>query len=254
MGGDLTFEKLVKAIQNVHKHFSTQAIRAVNISLTLRNWIVGLYIYEYEQNGLDRARYGEYLLEKLADRLRKAGMKRVDPRELRRYRQLYLTYPQIGEALTPESRAMLPIPDLSIPIREPVVPEFKVNGKTILEKLSFTHLAELIKIDDPVKRAFYEVECIRGNWSVRELKVDAFSHEYIGQLNTYVSWYKKNVMAEDDNPPIGILLCTKKDQTLVEYALAGMDNNLFVSRYQLELPSKEEMQRFLEEKIREVGE
>jgi len=85
-----------------------------------------------------------------------------------------------------------------------------------------------------------------------ELKVDAFTHEYIGQLNTYVSWYKQNVMADGDNPPVGILLCTQKDQTLVEYALAGMDNNLFVSRYQLELPSKEEMCRFLEEKMREM--
>jgi len=87
-----------------------------------------------------------------------------------------------------------------------------------------------------------------------ELKVDAFSHEYIGQLNTYVSWYKQNMMTDGDNPPVGILLCTQKDQTLVEYALAGMDNNLFVSRYQLELPSKEQMQRFLEEKMREMRE
>ena len=62
------------------------------------------------------------------------------------------------------------------------------------------------------------------------------------------------MMAEGDNLPVGILLCTQKDHALVEYALAGMDNNLFVSKYQLELPKKEEIQRFLEEKIREVGE
>jgi hypothetical protein len=60
------------------------------------------------------------------------------------------------------------------------------------------------------------------------------------------------MMSEGDNPPVGILLCTQKDHTLVEYALAGMDNYLFVSRYQLELPRKEEIQRFLEEKLREV--
>ena len=69
-----------------------------------------------------------------------------------------------------------------------------------------------------------------------------------------MSWYKKNIMTEGDNPPIGILLCTKKDHALVEYAIAGMDNGLFVSKYQLELPKKEEMQRFIEEKIREAGE
>ncbi len=86
-----------------------------------------------------------------------------------------------------------------------------------------------------------------------ELKVDEFSHEHIGQLNTYVSWYKQNEMTAGDNPPAGILLCTQKDHPLVEYALAGMDNQLFVSKYQLELPKKEDMQRFLAEQIKEVG-
>jgi len=85
-----------------------------------------------------------------------------------------------------------------------------------------------------------------------ELKLEQFSHENIGQLNTYVSWYKKNIMTEGDNPPVGILLCTQRDHALVEYALAGMDNGLFVSKYQLELPKKEEMQRFIEEKFRET--
>lgn len=83
-----------------------------------------------------------------------------------------------------------------------------------------------------------------------EMKLDGFSHENIGQLNTYVSWYRKNVMTEGDNPPVGILLCTHKNQALVEYALAGMDNNLFVSRYLLILPGKDEMQDFIEEQIR----
>jgi hypothetical protein len=55
-----------------------------------------------------------------------------------------------------------------------------------------------------------------------------------------------------DNPPVGILLCTHKDRALVEYALAGMDNNLFVSKYKLELPSTEEMQPFIEEQARET--
>ena len=86
-----------------------------------------------------------------------------------------------------------------------------------------------------------------------ELKLQQFNHENIGQLNTYVSWYKKNMMSEGDNPPIGILLCTQHDQTMVEYALAGMDNGLFVSKYQLELPKKEDMKRFIEEHIRETG-
>lgn len=83
-----------------------------------------------------------------------------------------------------------------------------------------------------------------------EMKLDGFSHENIGQLNTYVSWYRENMMTEGDNPPVGILLCTHKNQALAEYALAGMDNNLFVSRYLLKLPGKDEMQAFIEEQIR----
>lgn len=86
-----------------------------------------------------------------------------------------------------------------------------------------------------------------------ELKLAEFSHENIGQLNTYVNWYQANMMTEGDNPPVGILLCTHKDHALVEYALAGMDNNLFVSRYLLELPNKEEMQRFIANQMREQG-
>ncbi|MBN1969657.1 MAG: DUF1016 family protein [Candidatus Delongbacteria bacterium] len=85
-----------------------------------------------------------------------------------------------------------------------------------------------------------------------ELKLQGFTHENIGQLNTYVSWYKENVMLKSDNPPVGILLCTDKDHSFVKYALAGMDNNLFVSKYQLELPKQEEMQKFIDEKLKEL--
>jgi hypothetical protein len=78
-----------------------------------------------------------------------------------------------------------------------------------------------------------------------ELKVDEFTHEHLGQLNTYVSRYRQNEMTPGDNPPVGILLCTQKNHPFVEYALAGIDKQLFVSKYQLELPKREEMQRFL---------
>lgn len=85
-----------------------------------------------------------------------------------------------------------------------------------------------------------------------ELKLERFSHENLGQLNTYVSWYRAHMMTEGDNPPVGILLCSDKYHALAEYALAGMDNQLFVAKYQLELPKKEEMQRFIDEQLKEV--
>jgi len=68
-----------------------------------------------------------------------------------------------------------------------------------------------------------------------------------------VSWFKRNIMAKGDNPPVGLLLCTRKDHSLVEYALADLPNRLFVSKYQLELPSREQIQQFLDAQLKEVG-
>ena len=85
-----------------------------------------------------------------------------------------------------------------------------------------------------------------------ELKNDAFRHENISQLNTYVSYYKEYQMSEGDQPPIGILLCTQKNHEMVKFALAGMNNSLFVSRYQLQLPPREEIEAFLQQAIAEL--
>lgn len=78
-----------------------------------------------------------------------------------------------------------------------------------------------------------------------ELKNDEFKHEYLSQLNAYVSFYRENEMNEGDNPPVGILLCTRKGEKMVEYAIAGMSNRLFVSTYMLQLPDKTSLEKFL---------
>ena len=74
----------------------------------------------------------------------------------------------------------------------------------------------------------------------------------LGQLNAYVGYYKKNEMAEGDNPPVGILLCTDKGSQMVEYALSGMDNQLFVSTYMLHLPDKKKLEEFMLKEIEEM--
>lgn len=86
-----------------------------------------------------------------------------------------------------------------------------------------------------------------------ELKNDEFKHEDLGQLNAYVGYYKKNEMTEGDNPPVGILLCTEKGSQMVEYALSGMDNQLFVSTYMLHLPDKKRLEEFMLKEIEEMG-
>jgi len=368
------FDALVTSIVHIHQQTQAFSAKAVNVALTLRNWLIGYRIEVYERQGVDRAAYGDKLMDTLAKRLVEQGWARCDRRELYRFRQLYLAYPQIVESLTPQS---LLLPDLgpllalvSAPpgsIRESVTPQSPTAHPELIFRLSFTHLAELIQLPDDTQRRFYEVECMRGNWSVRELrrqidslyyqrsglskdktqlsalahaaadtlqpahvirdpyvfeflglrsrdvmaesdledalldrlqdfllelghgfcfearqkriligdehffvdlvfyhrilkchvlvelKLEKFSHENLGQLNTYVNWYRRHMMTEGDNPPVGILLCTDKNHALVEYALAGMDNQLFVSKYLLELPQKEEMQLFIDEQLREVG-
>ena len=86
-----------------------------------------------------------------------------------------------------------------------------------------------------------------------ELKNDEFKHEDLGQLNAYVGYYKKNEMAEGDIPPVGILLCTDKGSEMVEYALSGMDNKLFVSTYMLHLPDKKKLQEFILKEMENMG-
>jgi len=277
------------------------------------------------------------------------------------------------ETLSPQFAGLLPQPTSEIARPIPIAkvgtlsPQSGVSSERLLNSLSYSHFEQLAAIDDPLKRAFYEAECIRGPWSVRELKrqigslyfersalskdkaalakhvaslaepdqpaqvlrdpmvfeflgirpqdtmlesdlehalldkleqfllelgrgfcyearqkriliggdyffvdlvfyhrilkchvlvelkIEPFSHENLGQLNTYVNWYRDHEMTEGDSPPIGILLCTHKNDTLVEYALANMDNQVFVSRYQIALPDKHQIEAFINAQLREVG-
>ncbi len=403
MSNEMTFQQLVKAVTQIHREMATQAGRAINLTLTLRNWLTGAYIVIYEQQGKDRAAYGAEVLPRLARELARLGISPCEPRRLAAYRRFYLAYPQLRSALAPvlsstvsdkpsmtpeilrsataksdntisismldilrSATAKLLLPDQNRISKEDSAGDLGLSPTLLLQRLSYTHLEVLAELDSDLKRAFYEIECVRGGWSVRELKrqiatlyfersalsrdkaklaelaqataekaeprlairdpyvfeflglkphevlresnveealldrlqafllelghgfcfearqkriligdthgfidlvfyhrilkchvlielkVDAFSHEHLGQLNTYVSWYRANIMAQGDNPPIGLLLCTAKDQILVEYALAGLDNRLFVSKYQLELPSREKLTSFLEQQRREV--
>lgn len=86
-----------------------------------------------------------------------------------------------------------------------------------------------------------------------ELKNDVFRHEHLGQLNSCVGYYKQHEMSDGDQPPIGILLCTRKNAELVEFALNGISNPLFVSRYQVQLPDKAQIAAFLHQAVQELG-
>jgi hypothetical protein len=193
------FESLVDSIVQIHHQAQDFATKAVNVGLTLRNWLIGHRIVEFEQNGKDRAAYGERLLPELAKRLASAGLKRVDMRELRRFRLLYTTYPQIRETVTPEllaragALALQPLlqftqqknretlsPDSQI-LELPAQPT-PLASHDLIHRISFSHLSELLEVSDDTQRRFYEIECIRGNWSVRELRrqIDSLYYQRSG--------------------------------------------------------------------------
>ena len=73
-----------------------------------------------------------------------------------------------------------------------------------------------------------------------ELKTTKLTPEAAGQLNMYLNYYAAEVNDEHDNPPIGIILCTDKDSIAAEYALGGLSNNIFASRYVSYIPNKEQ--------------
>ncbi|CAN7639178.1 PDDEXK nuclease domain-containing protein [Acidovorax sp. LjRoot194] len=329
-------------------------------------------MHHYELQGADRATYGDKLLHKLAEQLTQGKVSNCDRRQLYRYLRFYRLYPGIVGALSPQfAELQPPTADAQVKVgtASPLWGTEAGAGDPLqlLTRLSYSHIEELVGLEDPAQRSFYETEALRGNWSVRELKRqistlyyqrsglstekttlsqrahakaeradpqqiirdpyvfeflglkpqetvtegqledalldklqafllelghgfcfearqkrvvmggehffvdlvfyhrvlkchvlielknDAFKHENLGQLNAYVSYYKHNHMTEGDQAPIGILLCTRKNTELVQYALADMSNKLFVSRYQVQLPGTEEMAAFLHRAVEELG-
>lgn len=171
------FNHLVTGITETSRYFQQQAQKQVNVALTLRNWLIGLYLFEYEQHGQDRAEYGEKLLPKLAKTLLQQGVKGVSATNLKLFRQFYKTYPAIGQAVTDQLTLagnqgknlarMLPA---TLPISQTMTDPVFTDPHKLVNYLSFTHIIELLKADTPLKRAFYEIHTLQNNWSVRELQ------------------------------------------------------------------------------------
>ena len=384
-GGNLTFDSLVGRINLIQDALQAQAAHAVNLSLTARNWLVGYYSVEFEQNGEDRAKYGEKLINRLAERINRKGF---EPRSLRVYRRVYLVYPQLGTAigsyLQKNGSSLFNYGNTAI--WQSVIAKFQISGNQsdeiwrsalakledwstpadrLFYRLNYTCIAYLTSIEDPLKRAFYEQETIRSCWTSRELdrqvssqyyermgmsknkkalqrltaknaqqitpkeiihnpvtleflgikpyedntetkletailnnlqrflmemgrgfcfeyrqkrilvdqdyfkadlifyhrilkchviidlKIDRFRHEYASQLNLYMNDYNPEVMQQDDNPPIGVLLCTDYGETTVQYAIEGLSQNIFVSKYRLQLPSEDDFRKYMLENITE---
>ena len=86
-----------------------------------------------------------------------------------------------------------------------------------------------------------------------DLKSGKLTHQDVGQMDMYVRMYNDMEKAENDNPTIGIILCTDKDNTVVKYSVLNENENLFVSKYQLYLPTEEELRAEIERDVLELG-
>lgn len=185
------FEGLVGRIRATSDALQQDALVIINRSVTARAWLTGYYIVEYEQKGDDRAKYGEGLLKNLARRLSGPAFALAS---LKNYRKFYLLYPEL---CTPVAEYLLsrfgksqsPIGQLAIDVSEAAsrsqsLISFSDNGsllaqtadalkivpKVLFGRLSFTHILQLLPLEDDLQRTFYAFEAIRGCWSVRELR------------------------------------------------------------------------------------
>jgi len=350
----------------VHNYFKTIAVQQVNNALTFRNWFIGCYLVEYEQNGKDRAEYGEKILKVLSDKMKNKGLKGFSDRNLRLYRQFYLAYPQIWQLAIAKfqntDNQSLAIWQLGVAkshsLSKDNNDELSIPVEILISKLNYTHFVEFVKIEEPLKRAFYEIQSLKNNWTIEQLKrqinsmlferiglsknkenmlaklknensqqindvirnpfilefldipesyeysetdleqaiidhlqnfliemgrgfcfearqkrisfnnrhykidlvfyhrilkchvlidlkIGEFDHADAGQMNMYLNYYRENEMTENDNPPVGILLCSTKDDALVHFATGSLAQEVFVSSYMLQMPDAEKLKQII---------
>ena len=163
-GHNPSFEDLSECVLQTHQYTQTAATRAINQFATLRNWLIGCYIVEYEQKGKDRARYGERLLKRLEERINSKGLNET---LFKVSRQFYIEYPQI-RVLFDKGKSAMPSHESEKSATQSH--QFVTSPEKIISRLSFSHIREIMTEKEPLGRFFYETECIRGCWSVKELR------------------------------------------------------------------------------------
>ncbi len=160
----MDYSVLIDTISKVHQQAQSGAAGAVNRYLVLRNWLIGFYLIDFEQNGNDRAAYGAGLLKRVAEDLKARGIPGCAVRMLERMRIFCLTYPQLNEAFSSPTVADLcsSILPNGLKIPSPAVTKLTKPSQAgprllLIQQLfhfSWTHFIEFIGIDDPWKRAF----------------------------------------------------------------------------------------------------
>lgn len=215
MADNIKFEMLADSIKNINLKAGNAAKSAVNQLMTLRHWAIGYYIVEYEQGGSDRAEYGTRLLKTLEEQIAEKGMNST---LFKWCRQFYILYPQIGATV---SHQFITKPDV------------------LVNNLSFSHIREIMVIDDAFERFFYETECIKCNWSVRELRRQIKTNLYV---RAGIS-KKPELLMQPSEDNRNITAITIKDPFTFEFL--GLDAKEAVSESDLEQALMDHLQEFM---------
>ncbi|MDY6332287.1 MAG: PDDEXK nuclease domain-containing protein [Fibrobacter sp.] len=239
-----TFENLAEQVKNVHNATSSVAKGAVNQLLTIRNWAIGCYIVEYEQDGCDRAKYGNRLLQNLADKL---SIKGLDRSMLNVCRLFYIRYPQICATVSHKLQGIDYFPEklaiiekkLRRSICETSSRKFETPSELLVTRLSFSHIKEIIPIDDPMERFFYELECIKGTWNVRELRRQIDTKLY---FRSGISKKPELLLQKVEKGGVSAVLSIKNAYTLDFLDLDAKDE---ISETELEQAIMNHLQEFL---------
>ena len=182
VSNSMKFQDLLQNIANTHAELQTKATQSVNQFLTIRNWCIGAYIVEYEQNGNDRAKYGTKLFSTLAQKLKSIkGLGSAT--HFKRFRTFYQTYPLFGQVLTQEQFLLSASirPSLMVELQNTENEEVEYT-KLLLQRVSFTHLSVLMTVENAKQRRYYEMLTLKTTPSVRELQrqINTLSYERLG--------------------------------------------------------------------------
>ena len=207
----MEFQLLADSIIQINDKASSAAKSAVNQLMTLRNWVIGYYIVEYEQEGSDRAEYGSHLLKNLENQINQKGMNAT---LFKACRQFYKVYPQIGSTVSSKFEL------LDFGKSSTASNQFVTDPDVLVNNLSFSHIREIMGLTDAFERFFYETECMKCNWNVRELRRQIKTNLYV---RAGISKKPELLLKKSESNGNGTMLSIKDPFTFEFLGLAAKD-------------------------------
>ena len=264
---DSEYMRLVSEISGLWEKAREKAASVVNTELLEASWETGRYIVEYEQHGNVKAEYGKQLLTNLSKDLTRLRGKGYSRSNLFNMRLFYVRFPKIqtvsGQLTWSHYLELLKCDDpleMQFYMKECIKEGWKVRelkrqiNSSLFQRLALSTDKEgVLALANEGHQIQSATDIIRDPYVLEftgyvliDLKRAEIKHGDIGQMNLYLNYFKNEICQPDDNPPVGIVLGARKDELLMEYALQGIDNQLFAARYQLYLPNREELQSQLD--------